>query len=60
MRILTSCVVYKFQAVKPGCPPSQPHTISARLLFEETFGQHCLFAVVNGADVALGVFYPQL
>ena len=26
MRILNSCVVYKFQTVKPGCPPTQPHT----------------------------------
>jgi len=25
MRILNSCVVYKFQTVSPGCPPSQPH-----------------------------------
>jgi len=26
MRILNSCVVYKFQTVNPRCPPSQPHT----------------------------------
>ena len=26
MRILNSCVVYRFQTVNPGCPPSQPHT----------------------------------
>jgi len=26
MRILNSWVVIKFQAVNPGCPPSQPHT----------------------------------
>jgi len=27
MRILDSCVIYKFQTVNPGCPPSQPHTL---------------------------------
>jgi len=26
MRILNSCVVYKFQTVNSGCPPSPPHT----------------------------------
>jgi len=26
MRILNSCVDYKFQPVNPGCPPSLPHT----------------------------------
>jgi len=26
MHILKSCVVYKFQTVHPGCPPSQSHT----------------------------------
>jgi len=26
MRILKSCVVYKFQAVNPACPPSPLHT----------------------------------
>jgi len=26
MRILNSCVIYKFQAVNPGCPSSPPHT----------------------------------
>ena len=26
MRILNSCVVYKFQTVNPGCPTSPPHT----------------------------------
>jgi len=26
MRILISCVVYKFQTVNPGCPPSQPQS----------------------------------
>jgi len=25
MRILNSCVVYKFQTVNSGCPPSPPH-----------------------------------
>jgi len=26
MRILSYCVIDKFQTVNPGCPPSQPHT----------------------------------
>ena len=26
MRILNTCVVYKFQTVNPGCPPSPVHT----------------------------------
>jgi len=25
MRILNSCVIYKFQTVNPECPPSQAH-----------------------------------
>jgi len=44
MRILNSCVVYKFQTVNPRCPPSQPHTFFARLPFDETFAQPCIFA----------------
>jgi len=47
----------KFETVNPGCPPSQPRTFSARLLFDETFAQPYIFAVVNCADVALGVLY---
>jgi len=25
MHILDSCIIYKFQTLKPECPPSQPH-----------------------------------
>jgi len=35
-----------FETVNLGCPPSKPHTFSARLLFE-TFMQADVFAVVN-------------
>jgi len=59
MRILNSCVVYKFQTVKPGCPPSQPYTFSTRLLFDETFAQPDIFAVVNRAPIA-GFLHPYL
>jgi len=59
MRILNSCVVYKFQAFNPGCPPSQPHTFSTRLLFNETFAQPDMLAIVNRAPIA-GLFHPEL
>jgi len=39
--------------------PSQPH-ISARLLFDETFAQPDVFAVVNGPVVVLSVFYSTV
>jgi len=42
----------RFQTFNPGCPLSQPHTFSARLLF----AQPLFFAVVNSADVELSVF----
>jgi len=51
MRIFNSCVVYQ--------PPSQPHTFSARLLFDETFAQP-VFAVVHCPFVALSVFYSTV
>jgi len=54
VRILNSCVVYKFQTVNPGCLPSQPHAFRSTA-FDETFAQSCVFAVVNSADVALCV-----
>jgi len=38
-------VVSKFQTVNPRCPPSQAHTFSVQLLFDETFAQHGVFAV---------------
>ena len=60
MRILNSCVVSKFQTVKPGCPPSQPHTFSARLLFDETAVQPDVFAFMNCPAVALNVFYSTV
>jgi len=58
MRILNSCVVYKFQTVSPACPPSQPYTFSTRLLFDETFAQPDTFAVVNRAPIA-GFLHPD-
>ena len=65
MRILNTC---KFQTVKlwqvsncqTRCPPSQPHTFSARLLFDETFARPDVFAVVNCPVVALGVLYSAV
>jgi len=36
-----------FQTVNPGCPPSQLHVFTAGLLFDETFAQRDVFAVVN-------------
>jgi len=57
MRILISCVVYKFQTVNPVFPPSKSHIFSSRMLLDETFAQPCIFAVVNRADVARNVFY---
>jgi len=60
MRILNSCVIYKFQTVNLGCPPFPPYTFSAQLLFDKMFAQPCIFAVVNFADVALSVFYSPV
>ena len=57
VRILNSCVVYKFQTVNPGCPTYPTRIPTDRLLFHKTFEQRCIFAVVNRADVALSVFY---
>jgi len=45
-RILSSCVVYKFLGVR-----HLSRIPSDRLLFDETFAQPCIFAVVNCADV---------
>ena len=39
---------------------SLPHTFSARPLFDETFAQSDIFAVVNCPAVALGVFYSTV
>jgi len=50
----------KFRTVSPGCPPSQPHTSSAPLLFDEMFAQPDVFAVVNCTVVALSVFYSTV
>jgi len=45
----------------PSCyatgPLSQPHTFSARVLFDETFAQPDVIAVVDCPVVALSVFY---
>jgi len=60
MRMLNSCVIYKFLTVNPGCPPFPPYTFSAQLLFDATFAQPCIFAVANFADVALSVFYSPV
>ena len=50
----------KFQTVNPGGPPSQPHTFSARLLFDETSAQPDVFAFMNCPVVALRVFYSTV
>jgi len=50
----------KFQIVNPGCPPSQPHAFSARLLLDETFAQPDVFAVVNCPVIVLNVFYSAI
>jgi len=48
----------KFQTVNPRCPPSQPHAYSVRHLFNETFAQPDVFAVLNcPAVIVLSVFY---
>jgi len=59
MRILNSCVICKFQSFKLSTlGVRHPSRIpSDRLLFDETFAQPCIFAVVNYADAALSVFY---
>jgi len=49
----------KFQTVSP-CTPSQPHTFSARLLFDATFAQLEVFAFVNCPVVALSLFYSTV
>ena len=41
VRILNSCVVYKFQTVNPGCPTSPPHT------FWSTAIRHDIRAALN-------------
>jgi len=48
------------QDFRVQCPPSRPHTFSARVLFEETFAQPVVFAVVNCPVVALSVFYSTV
>jgi len=54
--IFNSCVDYQVLNCKPGWrPPSQPHTFSDRLLFDETFAQPDVFAVVNCSVAASGV-----
>jgi len=56
MRILNSCVVYKFQTVNTGCPPPPLHNF-----WLPTIQQHIraalYFCNVNCAGVALSVFY---
>jgi len=59
MRTLNSCVISSFKLSTlgvrhPSCIPSD------RLLFDETFAQPCIFAVVNCADAALSVFYSPV
>jgi len=60
MRILNSCVVQQVQTFNPRCPPSQSHTFSAQLLFNETFAQSDVFAIVNCPVVTLSVFYSTV
>jgi len=50
----------KFQTVSRGCPPSQQHTFSAGLLFDETFAQTDVFAVANCPVAALSVFHSAV
>jgi len=54
-----SWVVYKLQTINPGCPPSL-HFPFDQLVFDETFAQPCIFAVVNCADVEPCVFYSPV
>jgi len=59
MRILYTCVVYKFKLSTLGI--RHPIRIpSYRLVFDETFVQPCIFAVVKCADVGLSVFYSPV
>jgi len=60
MRILNSCIVEQVSNVNPGCPASQPHTCSARLLFDETFVQPDVSALVSYPILALSVFYSPV
>jgi len=60
MRILNTCVVQQVSNCQPRCPPSQPHTFSARLLFDETFERPDVFAVLNCPVVVLSVFYSTV
>jgi len=50
----------KFQAVNPGCLSSQPHTFSAQLLFDETYVQPDISAIMNWPVVAFSVFYSTV
>jgi len=64
--LLTLCIFsilvkfIKFQTVSHGFPPSQPHTFSAGLLFDKTFAQPDVAAVVNCPVVALSVFHSTV
>ena len=60
MRILNSCVVQQVSNCQAWCPPSQPHTFSAPLLFDETLAQLDGLAVVNSSSVTLSVFYSEV
>jgi len=50
----------KFQTVNPRCPPSQPHALHARLLFDQTFAQPDVFAVVNCPVIVLNMFLSTI
>jgi len=59
MRILNSCVFTSFKLSTMGV--RHPCRIpSNQLLFDETFAQPCIFAVVICADAALSVFYSPV
>jgi len=64
-----SCVLYAHSQLLCSLASFKLSTLSVRhprrihsdrLLFDETFTQPCIFAVVNCADVALSVFYSPV
>jgi len=59
VRIPNSCVVQQVLNCQSwvSAIAAAPHTFSTRLLFNETFAQLDVFAVVNWPVVALSVFY---
>jgi len=52
--------VFETATVNPGCPPSKPHIFFIRLLFDGTFEQPNVFALVKCVDIALMVFYSPV